>query len=63
MPSHNHNFTASSGWANNVGGSLNSPSVGTQTSTSNPFVTGSKGGGQAHNNIQPSLSLNYLIKS
>lgn len=51
---HNHNFTASSGWANNAGGSLNSPTIGTQTNPSNPFTTGNSGSGAPHNNVQPS---------
>lgn len=63
MPSHNHNFTSNNGWANNAGGSLNSPTIGTQTQATNPFVTGSKGSNQPHNNIQPSISTHVIIKT
>ncbi len=51
MPSHNHPGWNSGGWGwYVVGGGFG------------PGGTGYTGGGQSHNNIQPSLVVNYIIK-
>ena len=82
--SHNHTqnpHTHSAAYANNVGGSLNSFSLGSvsgqgalvnNTTATNQATTATNqattatnqntGGGQAHNNLQPYIVLNYMIK-
>ena len=54
MPSHIHSLTFGSGGA--TGGA----DVG-QYGSPNGGITGSAGGGGAHNNLQPYLVLNYII--
>ena len=58
IPSHSHTIpnslpnyaaTASGGWLTGVGGSDNS------------YNTGDKGGGQAHSNLSPYITVNYII--
>ncbi len=58
-PSHSHNITAHSR------GSGNSGLVHEPSSFASPiaFPTDSSGSGQAHNNVQPTLILNYIIKT
>jgi len=56
MPSHNHTYQP--------GGSGTTAGFPTQAIRSTTLLnTGLTGGGQAHNNIQPSLALNYIIKT
>ena len=58
MPNHNHSFYAvgSQGTGNHNDG-------GTSNAIGNTFITtSSEGGDQPHNNMQPYLSLNYIIK-
>jgi microcystin-dependent protein len=61
MPSHNHTLnTEISGWSNSaysVAGAPDRPDRGT-----NSLTTSNTGGGQAHNNMQPYIVLNYIIK-
>lgn len=54
MPAHNHSVNAASGGS---GGSVN-----TNATFTAPLDTTTVGGGGAHNNIQPSLVVNWLIK-
>jgi microcystin-dependent protein len=56
MPSHSHSF--------NGGGlkSLAGDTVGNDDYASSGGTTSPKGGGQAHNNVQPTIILNYIIK-
>ena len=57
MPAHTHNYTR--GVDNNAGSSFATPaSAATAAET-----TTSTGGGGAHNNMQPFLVLNYIIKT
>lgn len=57
MPSHTHSF--------NGGGlkSLAGDSVGNDDYANSGGTTSSTGGGQAHNNVQPTIILNYIIKT
>lgn len=56
MPTHDHNYTAPL-----LTGTATPPPL--DTALPNPIAatTGSTGGGGAHNNMQPSLAINYLI--
>ena len=59
MPSHSHslpNYYFTAEGAYNVAGSNG-------TGTAGSAVTGSVGGGGAHNNLQPYIVLNYIIKT
>ena len=55
IPSHSH----SSLQLGNAGGSTGLPVTGTVTTDT---ITGSTGGGGAHNNLQPYIVVNYIIK-
>ena len=70
MPSHSHAFmTASSGAPSarsQNGGSLGPgdfyvPASEAPTTQMNPASVGQAGGGQAHDNMQPTLCINYII--
>ena len=56
IPSHSH----SSLQLGNAGGSTGIPVTGTVTTDT---TTGSTGGGGAHNNMQPSTVVNFIIKT
>ena len=56
MPNHNHNYTLP---ANSTRASGSSACV--STSSQQTKTTASEGGGEAHNNIQPSLVVNFII--
>lgn len=77
MPAHNHfvaaNVSTSSGspslsnsqqivWSNSTGGSGTYNLNGTSTAAT-IGLTSSTGGGAAHNNVQPTIILNYIIKT
>ena len=57
MPSHTHDQSLRAN-ASITGGSNNGVDRGITT-----IQTGSKGGDQAHNNVQPTMILNYIIKT
>ena len=62
MPSHTHDITPSGATTFASGGSNDV----NQTSGSRTYTflgTGSTGGSQAHNNMQPYIALNYIIKA
>lgn len=59
MPSHTHAIDARS-LSNDVAGSFNTNRIGATDTTTNTY---SAGGSVAHNNIQPSLTLNFYIKT
>jgi len=56
IPPHNHTFTVI-GTAAGVGWPSGSPN----TAQSNTYTTDNTGGGQAHNNTQPTMICNYII--
>lgn len=57
IPSHSHNYS-------NLGGSGGSSySPGGESSAIEPYTTSSVGGGQAHPNVQPTIILNWVIKT
>jgi microcystin-dependent protein len=58
MPSHSHSYTRPQNFDEN-GGTLSSALARIQQNT----TTGSAGGDQAHNTMQPFLVLNYVIKT
>lgn len=57
MPAHSHTVSAgtTAGAGANPTDSLNTGG--------NAYATSSQGGGAAHNNVQPSLALNYIVKT
>lgn len=62
MPAHTHSYqdgypSASAGWYAQSGGAYN-----IRTNTDTGKTTGSAGSGGAHNNLQPYIVLNYIIK-
>lgn len=56
MPSHNHYFGT-------TGGSTYGGSNGASVSANNSTIVGNTGGGAAHNNLQPFLSVTFIIKT
>lgn len=66
MPSHNHTPLApfTGFWANNPGGPLTIPggAAFNAQAAANP-TTANTGGGGAHNNMQPSLVMNFIVKA
>lgn len=61
MPAHTHGGLTTINPSGGDGGSANDPGI--DYVTSNSGGSGSTGGGGAHNNIQPTLILNYIIKT
>ncbi len=57
MPAHTHTLQ------NGVGTKTNSFDSGTHVASDASGNTGSVGGGGAHNNVQPTIILNYIIKT
>lgn len=55
MPAHTHSSPTSNGTAN-------SSSTATSVASNTDGTTGSRGGSLAHNNVQPTIILNYIIK-
>jgi microcystin-dependent protein len=60
MPSHDHSIPARYGAADWTSGQVQSTDFAGSLVTSN---TGPTGGGQAHNNLQPYLVMNYIIRA
>lgn len=64
MPSHTHVTDASGNVLRTGGGTSANLSVGGGSYASGPSdVTGSTGGDGAHNNVQPTLLMNYIVKT
>ena len=59
MPSHTHSVTAQT---QVIGDDVNRGGSG-QLGSAETFNTGSAGSGSAHNNVQPTIILNYIIKT
>ena len=59
MPSHDHNISIVGIGSGSYGYNVSSLSIG----SSQNEKTGTKGGGQSHNNIQPSQATNFIIKA
>lgn len=57
MPEHYHDATPS--WLNGSAPGLSGSSAGTPAENG---ITGSNGGDQAHNNLQPYITMNYIIR-
>ena len=62
MPAHTHNNSPTGRSSSTNTGSVSSVSVNDSTGITAPYQTGSKGGGQSHNNMQPSVGVYYIIK-
>lgn len=62
MPEHSHLYINDGKFGINSGASANSPTWG-ETLTTTGATTGSAGEGQAHNNLQPYIVQNYIIKA
>lgn len=63
MPAHTHGGLTNIDPAGGDGGSSSDPGLDYVTSNGAGTVSGSTGGGGAHNNVQPTLVLNYIIKT
>lgn len=59
MPTHAHPGT----YGNNAGSGLGIIASGSDHNTDNTTAVPSQGGGGAHNNLQPYIALNYIIKT
>lgn len=59
MPAHTHTFAALTSRNTSLGGSETIA----DTSSNTTMTTASAGGGLAHNNVQPTILLNYIIKT
>ena len=62
MPAHNHPRANSTSDDYGAGG-LNGYAGGDQSSSTVDLSAASQGGGGSHNNVQPTIILNYIIKT
>ena len=62
MPSHSHAIPDNEVFGDSSGGFLGNQSTGKWINTLTGQSTNSTGGGQAHNNLQPYIVVNYIIK-
>lgn len=62
MPSHSHTTESAFGGATSGSRLNNANAAGSGTSSFSYFSTSSTGSGAAHNNMQPTILLNYMIK-
>jgi microcystin-dependent protein len=63
MPSHTHNYTDTYRTGNQgTDNAFSSETAADEGSTTVTKTTTSQGGGDAHNNLQPYMALNYIIK-
>ena len=63
MPAHTHGGLTNIDPNGGDGGSAHDPGIDYVTSNGAGTVSGSTGGGGAHNNVQPTFILNYIIKT
>lgn len=63
LPAHTHTTESAFGGSANASRLNNAASGGSGTSSFSFFATSSVGGGSAHNNVQPTIILNYIIKA
>ena len=63
MPAHTHGGLTNIDPFGGDGGSAHDPGIHYVTSNGAGTVSGSTGGGGVHNNVQPTLVLNYIIKT
>lgn len=67
MPSHNHTARTSGKYSKSAtsGSTTNRVDASGTSSTATPYTTtiNNTGGGQAHNNIQPTMVLNWIVKA
>tara|TARA_R110000744_G_scaffold293186_3_gene403620 strand:- start:928 stop:1674 length:747 start_codon:yes stop_codon:yes gene_type:complete len=63
MPAHTHGGLTNIDPFGGDGGSAHDPGIHYVTSNGAGTVSGSTGGGGAHNNVQPTFILNYIIKN
>ncbi len=63
MPAHKHNVTITYREGSEQGSSNNYSDLGGGSSSSSTYTSASKGGGNAHNNLPPYLTVNYIIKA
>lgn len=63
LPAHTHGGLTDIDPNGGDGGSANDPGIDYVTSNGAGTVSGSTGGGGAHNNVQPTFILNYIIKT
>jgi microcystin-dependent protein len=59
IPSHSHDLAANSGATSSTSGTIPMRA----TSSSGTWATNNAGGGAAHNNMPPYITLNYIIKT
>jgi len=62
MPAHNHTITNAYIWDTNHASTLN-PTTAAGYTNIETATTSTVGGGAAHNNLQPYITLNYIIKT
>lgn len=63
MPSHTHSIQRETNNASSGSGAIAGWAINGGPSGQTSFQSTSSGSGDAHNNIQPSLTFNYIVKA